>query len=870
MNAPDAPVPSPDRVSEIFARALMEPVRLRDEFVSQACGDEEALRGAVLSLLAAFPKGELVFEEQEREIGRVAASMAEGDQDRDGETISHYRIDRFLGAGGMGEVYKAWDTALGRPAAIKLLHPGMDSQVRSRLVREARTSARLEHPAIAAFYESGTVDGREFLAMEFVEGETLRSRLQRGALPAADAVSMVAAMLEALVHSHAAGVVHRDIKPENIMLAKSRAVKLLDFGIAKDVTDPDEVHEEAETRTVVTGTKLTSQGMMVGTLGYMSPEQMRGEPVNERTDVFAMGAVLYESLTGEAAFPGESARERMASTVSRDIPYVNVNGVHPDINAIIRRATARNVEERYGTAREFLADLRRYATGEAVAMLPDTLAVMDLENLTGREEDEWIGTGMAESLGVDLRRAEGLSLVPRAKVVGTAARLAAMSAGKVDPVALGFGIGCRWVLTGTYQRMGGALRLTMRLVEVSTGADVWTEKLDGRVEGIFEMQDRLAAATAKSLKLVVPDTKRTRGPRLSAYEYYAKAKALWKQMGEASTDQAQECLEKAIDIDPEYAPALAYLASIHAPLRYVQSGDPGHLEAALRLTRRSLEVDPACPEANVWEGYAKWRLGKTEAALESLGRAEELGVEFPPPAYFIACCLNELGRWEEGIAAAQRAVAVEPRLAPAWLVLGTAQMETPDLPTARWTLERAWELEGAGSVVHWAGAGTVLVECLRRQRELDLARDKALECLKILEGEDLMSRSALRSLTLTALGRTALDRGEPETARIAFQQALSIGGKPSMGGGNGHLMVQARAGLTCAGGGPGPFEKAVKHFRNRKHVDFAYGGLASDVITSLDLAKAARVLDRQDEVDRWMKSARHAGYRDGADPTAPG
>ena len=213
----------------------------------------------------------------------------------------------FLLADQLLHAYQRLGKTPGREAAVKLLRSRVDPQLRARLLREAQTSARLEHPAIATFFESGTVDGVDFLAMEYVEGETLRSRLRSGALSPNGALSMVASLLEALVHSHAAGIVHRDIKPENIMLAASGAAKLLDFGIAKEVGF--KLTQEPGAKTEVLKTALTSHGMIVGTIGYMSPEQLRGDPVSESTDVFALGAVLYESLTGEPAFPGRSSSQ---------------------------------------------------------------------------------------------------------------------------------------------------------------------------------------------------------------------------------------------------------------------------------------------------------------------------------------------------------------------------------------------------------------------------------------------------------------------------------------------------------------------------------------------------------------------------------
>ena len=213
-----------------------------------------------------------------------------------GRTVSHYRVEKRLGAGGMGEVYLARDMALGRAAALKLLPQDLDASLKPRLLREGEASARLQHPAIATFYEAGESEGVAFIAMEYVSGQTLRDRLMDGPLPVREAVSMAAWLLEALGHAHAAGILHRDIKPENVMLTSDSSAKLLDFGIAKvfALADPEEA----------TGTALTGTGEVLGTVGYMSPEQLKGLPLDARSDLFSLGAVFYEALSGERAYPG--------------------------------------------------------------------------------------------------------------------------------------------------------------------------------------------------------------------------------------------------------------------------------------------------------------------------------------------------------------------------------------------------------------------------------------------------------------------------------------------------------------------------------------------------------------------------------------
>jgi serine/threonine protein kinase len=310
----------------------------------------------------------------------------------------------------MGEVYLARDLALGRAAALKVMPEDLDAALKPRLLREAEASARLQHPAIATFYEAGESDGVAFIAMEYVPGQTLRDRLIDGPLPFPEALSMTASLLEALGHAHAAGILHRDIKPENVMLTSGSSAKLLDFGIAKlfsSGADPEEA----------TATALTAAGEIIGTVGYMSPEQLKGLPLDARSDLFSLGAVLYEALSGNRAFPGRTAGERIAAILTRDPAPLEAAGLPPELRAVLSRALAREASQRYPSAASFLSDLRRATAGEFVSALPDTLAVMDFENLSRNPDDDWIGSGVAESVGAELARVPGLSVVAREKAL---------------------------------------------------------------------------------------------------------------------------------------------------------------------------------------------------------------------------------------------------------------------------------------------------------------------------------------------------------------------------------------------------------------------------------------------------------------------
>lgn len=398
-----------------------------------------------------------------------------------GKTLGHYTIESRLGAGGMGEVFLCRDTALGRPAALKILPPNFDAQLRARLLREAETNARLQHPAIATFYDAGELNGTAYIALEYVRGTTLRERLQRGGLETAEALGITACVLEALSHAHATGILHRDIKPENVMVTGPRAAKLLDFGLAIPIGRAlrDEVSS------ALTPTVLTLPGLVVGTPGYMSPEQLRGRPLDARSDVFAVGALLYEALSGQPAFPGPAIHDRIAAVLASDPPPLA--GLPAAVAAMLARSLDRDPDRRYPSAAAFLADLYGSEEGRAVTTLPDSVAVVDFANLSGAAEDAWIGTGIAESVGAVLQRAPGVQVVPREKLL----RARASAGSDADAIEVAQGLGCRWALAGSYQRQGPRLRVTVRLNEVPTGRVAVSENVDGALDTIFEIQDRV-------------------------------------------------------------------------------------------------------------------------------------------------------------------------------------------------------------------------------------------------------------------------------------------------------------------------------------------------------------------------------------------
>jgi len=750
------------------------------------------------------------------------------------QVISHYRLGKRLGAGGMGEVYLAEDLALGRHVALKVLPEGFSPQLRHRLLREAEASARLEHPGIATFYEAGESDGVSFFAMEYVQGETLRAKLLEGKLTIAQAFAVTSGILEALTHAHAAGILHRDIKPENVIVTEEGASKLLDFGLAKSFSGEHGVDPEEKTETA-----LTEVGTMVGTIGYMSPEQLRGDPLDARSDLFAVGAILYEAVSGERAFPGRTASERITAILSRDPSPIARGGVPPELQAILSKALARDASQRYSSAAAFLWDLRRVGTGEFVSTLPDTIALLDFENLSGNPDDNWIGSGIAESMAVDLARASGLSVLPRERVLKARAACGA-SREVVEPNQVGLALGCRWLLSGGYQRAGPALRVTSRLIEVATARVVSTEKTDGKLDEIFDMQDRLAASAlaALNMKVPAPEPDGSSGPHLDAYECYARGRRFYYRLEKGTFDQARELYLQAIAIDGDYAPALAGMAGVHA-MRFTFTTDPADLEASVDFAKRAIARDSTLADAHVWLGYSLMRRHETEAGIREEAAAMELDRSMVFAPYFRACSLAFSGRYAEAVPFFQGALDIDKTHGWSWLGLGMSHLEIGNLPEARWSLEQAVKVERQNPEGPTRGVSGYLAECLLRAGDVAGARAKCLEGLEAVEKSDHMYRDTMRALCLCVLGRTALEQGDVAAARAAFHQAVShLRGRPRALGG-GHLLVQALAGLARMGEGQSHAAEARSLFEKRTGFDYSDFWLCNDEFTRKELASTA-------------------------------
>lgn len=844
------------RIKDCVADALERPARERESWLREVCQDDETLFVEACSLVRAAELADgFLSVGYSYHSATPATDIADELPERQLRTIGHYRLGAWLGAGGMGEVFLARDVALGRDAALKLLPRRFAPELRFRLMREAEAIAKVQHPAIATFYETGEEDGEAFIAMEYVQGQTLRGRLADGALPVAESFAIARCVLEALQHAHAAGILHRDIKPENVMVTTSRAAKLLDFGLAKHLL----AAPRPEDATVCAPAVLGRVTRLAGTIGYMAPEQLRGEPLDERTDVFQVGTLVYEMLSGHPAFVGESPLERLAAVMMRDADFDALpwSDLPPGSDAMLRRALARDPSQRYPTAAAFLRDLEDLTEGRLTTELAKVLAVLDFENVQGEPDAAWMGSAVAEGVRTGLTRLRILTVISRDSARDT---LAAMKRDRLaaDPVGLGLRLGCGWVLIGNVQSSTISVRITARLIEVATPRVAATETVAGSLDDLCSMQDALVRWVASALG--VPDVTVTSSPtKAYVQECLGRARLLLDRLQKGATEQARELLEQAVAVDGRYAPALVALAQAYC-FRSISTTDPDDLAHALQLASRAIEIDPTS-EAYTWKGYVFVRQNRFEDALLAHRRASELDPTNLDAPYFVACALLFLGRREEALVWFGRYIDADVRSGMAWLGLGVTHLCLQQHAEARYAFTRAQQSEANPSRSPCAGAAAYVAEVMRLERRASAARAYALAGLESAERSDHSYRDTFRAHALVVLGRCALDEHDHVAARAAFQQVLSQArGRPRTRA-CGHVVVEALAGLARANRDPSTFVDACHLFESRATFNFEpfFGML--DELTLFELAYTAHALGFADEARALLGRAHDAGSR---------
>ncbi len=753
------------KVDEVFQAALELPPERRAGFLESACLTDDELRAEVESLLSAHEEAGDFIEDSASD---VAASLFEESRPKQ---VGQYKIEKLLGAGGMGEVYLAEDIRLNRKVAIKFLTPESvnNEQAKRRLLREARAAAKLDHPNVCAIYEVGEAD-RPYIVMPYVEGEPLDLKMKHNRLALSAALAVATQVADAISEAHARNIIHRDIKPSNVIINPRGQAKVMDFGLAK-MTTGELVESGAETKSL-----LTTPGLIIGTLPCMSPEQVKGEQLDARSDIFSFGVLVYEMLTGKQPFACDSAAATAAAILTtnpsslceilpdapkelqlivhkclekdRESRYQTMQDVALDLHAVTQSLTSRASAE-LATGRITSAEIRNptqwasrlprplVMTGAALVVTLITgalifivyfrhapvrstspiksLAVLPLNNLSGDATQEYFADGMTEAVIAGLGRISALRVISRTSVMQYKASRKTLpeiaDELKVDAI-----------VEGSVQRSGDRVRITVQLIRAATDQPFWTQTYDRELRDVLAFQSEVAGAITREIKIKLTPQEQARlssGRTVNseAYDYYLRGKSHATILTDSENQTAIEMLERSVALDPSFANAFAELARAYT--RRLNSFAPEEKQweqKAFSAIEKALSLDPDLAEAHLARGLLLWTHANHfphERVIQEYRAALSLNPNLDEAHHQLCVVYLHIGLFDEALQEIQTAVAINPSNTYAQYRVGMVYLYQGRAEEA---LAIFRKYQGAQAAAY-SGYQTVWALCMLRRRD---------------------------------------------------------------------------------------------------------------------------------------------------------